>query len=123
MEPRKSAFSTALKYAVITALAAFIFSVLLYVTNLYLNQTLNWLVYVILIAGLIFTVKDRRDKDLGGFITFGEAFIAGFLFCILFAVLSAISSYIMMQFIAPEMVAEIFIQTEQNLIDKGMSDG
>jgi ABC-type branched-subunit amino acid transport system permease subunit len=122
MEPRKTAFNTALKYSVITALAAFIFSVLLYVTNLYLNQTLNYLVYVILVAGLVFTVKDRRDKDLGGYISFGQAFNAGFLFCILFAILSAISSFLMMQFIAPDMVAEILKQTEKSLFDKGMSE-
>lgn len=122
MEPKKSAFSTALKYAIITALASFIFSLITYVTNLYLNNAINWLVYIILCAGLVFTVKDRRDKDLGGYITFGQAFSAGFLFCVLFAVLSGLLTYIMMQFIAPDMVAEILKQTEQKMLDRGMSD-
>ena len=122
MEPKRSPFSTALKYAIITGLASFIFSIITYVTNLYLNSAVNWLVYLILLAGLVFTVKDRRDKDLGGYITFGEAFGAGFLFCVLFAVLSAITSYIMIQFIAPDMITEILKQTEQKMIDKGLSD-
>ncbi len=122
METKRSAFNTALKYSIITALAAFIFSIIMYVTGLYLNQAVNWLSYVILLAGLVFTVKDRRDKDLGGYITFGDAFVAGFLFCFLFALLSAVSTYIMMQFIAPDMITEILKQSEQKMIDKQMSD-
>jgi len=120
--PKRSAFSTALKYAIITGLASFIFSLITYSTGLYLNQAVNWLVYIILLAGLIFTVKDRRDKDLGGYMTFGEGFGAGFLFCVLFGVLSIIFSLIMMNFIAPDMISEIMKQTEQKMIDKGMSD-
>ncbi len=122
MEPQKSAFSTALKYAIITTLAGFIFAIIMYVTNLYLNQAVSWLQYAILLAGIIFTVKDRRDKDLGGYISFGQAFSVAFLFIILMAVMSVVTTYIMMNFIAPDMVDQILKSTEQKMIDKGMSD-
>ncbi|MCY7410399.1 MAG: DUF4199 domain-containing protein [Chitinophagales bacterium] len=122
METQKSAFSVALKYAIITALASFIFGIIMYVTNLYLNQAVSWLQYVILLAGIIFCVKDRRDKDLGGYITFGQGFSVGFLFCILTGLFSLITSYIMISFIAPDMIEQILKMTEQSMIDKGMSD-
>src|SRR5256885_5559970 len=96
--PKKSPIGVALKYAIITALASFIFSIITYVTKLYLNQAVNWLFYLILLAGLIFTVKDRRDKELGGYITFGEGFGTGFLFCIIYGVFSMITTLIMMNF-------------------------
>lgn len=122
MEPKKSAFSTALKYAVITALAMFIFSIILYITNMYLNQSMNWLSYAIMIAGLVFAVKDRRDKDLGGYISFGEAFKTGFLFCIITGAIGAVFSIIMMNFIAPDMIGEILKKAENDMIAKGLPD-
>jgi hypothetical protein len=80
MEQKKSAFGTAMKYAIITALASFIFSIITYLTGFHLNQAASWLVYVIPLAGLVFTVKDRRDKELGGYMTFGGGFSRHFCF-------------------------------------------
>jgi hypothetical protein len=122
MEAQKSAFGTALKYAIITALAMFIFSIVLYITNMYLNQGLNWLSWVIMLAGLIFAVKDRRDKDLAGFISFGEAFKTGFIFCLLTGAIGAVFSFIKMNFIAPDMLGEILKKAETDMINKGLPD-
>jgi len=122
MEKKKSAFSIALKYAIITALASFIYSLIVYLLGVFTQSWVSWLSYAILLAGLIFTVKDRRDKDLGGFISFGEAFGAGFLFCIITGIFSVIFSLIMIQFIAPDMIDQILKVTQQKMMDKGMSD-
>jgi hypothetical protein len=122
METQKPALNTALKYAIITALAMFIFSIILYITNMYLNQSLNWFSYAIMLAGLIFAVKDRRDKDLGGYITFGEAFKTGFLFSIITGVIGTVFSLIMMTFIAPDMIGEILKKAESDMINKGLPD-
>lgn len=122
METKKSAFSTALKYAIITALAMFIYSIILYITGLYLNNNINLLTYIIMLAGLVFAVKDRRDKDLGGFISFGEAFKTGFLFCMITGVIGVIFSLIMLNFIAPEMIDEILKKAESDMINQGLPD-
>lgn len=122
MEAPKSAWGVALKYAVITALASFIFSLLVYLMNLYTTTWINYLAYIILLAGLIFTVRERRDKELGGFITFGQAFGTGFLFCIITALIGVVTSYVMIQYIAPEMVEEILKVSEQNMIEKGVPE-
>jgi drug/metabolite transporter (DMT)-like permease len=122
MEPKKSALSTALKYAIITALASFIFSIIIYATHMYLNSWIQWIGLVILLVGLIFVVRERRDKDLNGYITFGEAFSIGFLFCMVLSVFSVLINLLMTQVIAPDMMAEILKNTEQQMIDKGMPD-
>lgn len=122
MENQKSAFSTALKYAIITALAMFIFSIIMYMTNLYLNNAMNWLNYIVMLAGLIFAVKDRRDKDLGGYISFGEAFKTGFIFCLITGAIGAVFGLIMMNFIAPDMMSEVLKKAETDMINKGLPD-
>lgn len=122
MENQKSAFSTALKYAIITSLAMFIFSIVMYITGMYLNSTLNWLSYILLLAGLVFAVKDRRDKDLGGLISFGEGFKTGFLFCLITGAIGAVFGVIMMNVIAPDMIGEILKKAETDMINKGLPD-
>src|SRR4030095_2135044 len=122
METEKSAMSTAFKYAIITALAIFILSIILYITNLYLNQSASYISYLVLLVGLVFAVKNRRDKDLGGYITYGEAFKTGFLFSVITTIIVTVFSFIMMQFIATDMIDNILKTTEQRMIDKGMTD-
>lgn len=122
MEAKKSAWNTALKYAIITALAMFIFSIILYITKLYLNNSVNYISYIIMLAGLVFAVKDRRDKDLGGFISFGEAFKTGFIFCLITGAIGFIFTLIMINFIAPDMIGEILKKTETDMINKGLPD-
>ncbi len=122
METKKSPFGVAMKYAVITALASFIFSIIIYVTHMYLNSWIQWVGLIILLVGLVFAVRERRDKELGGYITFGEAFVAGFLFCMILAVFSVLMNLLMTQVIAPDMMTEILKNTEQKLLDGGMSD-
>jgi hypothetical protein len=122
MEKPKSAFGVAVKYAIITALAMFIFSLLVYLMNLYTSNWVNWLGYLILFAGLIFVVKERRDKELGGYITFGQAWSTGFLFCIITGLIGVVTSYLLMNVIAPEMIDEILRVSEQRMIDKGMPE-
>ena len=120
MENKKSAFSTALKYAIITALAMFIFSIILYITGMYLKSNVNLLTYIIMLAGLVFAVKDRRDKDLGGMISFGEGFKTGFLFCMITGVITVVFSLIMMNFIAPEMIGEILKGLPDDQVEMAM---
>src|ERR1043165_8321195 len=121
-QPKKSVFSTALKYAIITALASFIFSIVVYATHMYLNSWIQWIGLLILLVGLVFVVKERRDKDLSGYITFGEAFNVGFLFCMILAVFSVLMNLLMTQVIAPDMMTEIINNAQQKMIDKGMTD-
>ena len=122
MEKQKSAFSTALKYAIIFGLIGFIWGILVYVAHLYLNSWIQWVGVLMMFIGLILVVRERRDKDLGGFITFGQAFSVGFIFCMILGLISILTNLLMMQLIAPDMMGEIMKYSEQKMVDKGMSD-
>jgi hypothetical protein len=122
MEKQKSAFSTALKYAIIFALIGFIWGIFVYVAHLYLNSWYQWVGLVILLVGIIMVVRERRNKDLGGFINFGQAFSVGFIFSMLSGVIGILGNLLMTQVIATDMMPEILKYTEQKMVDKGMSD-
>ncbi len=122
MEKTKSAFNTALKYAIIFGLIGFIWGVIVYAAHLYLESWVQWVGLVLMLVGLIAVVRERKNKDLGGYITFGQAFSVGFVFCMLLAGISVITNLLMTQVIAPDMMAEVLKYSEQKMIDKGMSD-
>jgi drug/metabolite transporter (DMT)-like permease len=122
MEKKKSVFSTALKYAIIVGLIGFIWGIIVYAAHLYLNSWYQWIGVGFMFIGLIFVVRERRDKDLGGFITFGQAFNVGFMFCMLLGVISILGNILLTQVIATDMMPEIMKYTEQKMVDKGMSD-
>lgn len=122
MPTTKSSWGVAIKYAIITAIASFIFQIIMYATGTFTNKWLPYLGFVILIAGMVYAIKDRRDKELGGNISYGQAFGVGFQFCLILGLFSAILSYILFNFIAPDMVETILRQTETDMINRGMSD-
>ena len=122
MEQKKSSFSVALKYGIMAGLVSFIFSIILYLTALYLNQGLQWIAYLFLIGGIILSIKELRDKVQNGNITFGQGFGNGFYVTLVFTILSIIFSLLMTQVIAPDMMNEILKMSEQKMIDRGMSD-
>jgi hypothetical protein len=66
-----------------------------------------------MLVGLIAVVRERKNKDLGGYITFGQAFSVGFVFCMLLAGISVITNLLMTQVIAPDMMGEVLKYTEQ----------
>jgi hypothetical protein len=122
MEPKKSAFSTALKYAIITALASLIFTILIYMIKIHVYWWAGVLGLLIPIAGLIFLVKERRDKDLNGYITFGQAFSIGFLFFVLIGAIGMLTGFLMNEVIAPDMSEDILRNMEDKLLNRGMSE-
>ena len=122
MEQRKSVFSSILTPAIVTALVMIIFSVGTYMANIWMVTGMQWVPYVLLLLGLIWAIRDRREKILGGNITFGEGFITGLVFSLVVSVITAIFGYIMMTMIAPDMIDEILKMQETKLVEKGLSE-
>jgi hypothetical protein len=122
MENPKSTWNVALKYGVITSIASFIFGLIVYATGIYLKSGINYLYYVLLAVGIVFAIKERRDKDLGGYISYGQGFNTGLLVSLVTALIGVVTGYIMMNWIAPEMLGEILKVSEQKMIERGMSE-
>ncbi|MBA3648798.1 MAG: DUF4199 domain-containing protein [Chitinophagales bacterium] len=121
MQSNKSAFGTAFKWALISAITMFVFSMITYMTKAYLNPTLGWVPYILLLLGMVMAMLEMR-KEQGGFISFGEAFKTGFLFSLITAVTASVLSFIMISYIGTDMIDQIKKMTEGKLLDKGMSE-
>lgn len=82
----------------------------------------SFIIYLVL---LVLFSKAYRDKYCGGFISFKDAFIAGFTMMILSAVIVAVYNFIFNSFIDPGYMERIMLamqnKTVQMLESKGMS--
>ncbi len=103
-------------YGLYLGLSLIIYSLILYVASLSFNSTLNFMVYLIIAAGLFISIKQFRDKFNGGILTFGEGMKLGVLISIFAGFLSGVFSYVL-HLMDPSLIDQI-IQTQQEALLK-----
>ncbi len=122
MENKPSIVVLSLGYGVIIGLAMIVFSLILFLMNLSQGSGLEYLSYLILLAGIILVQINYRNKYLGGYIDYGKAFLIGFLSSVFLALIMGIYTYIFFKYIDPGAMEEGMALAEQKMMDRGMSD-
>ena len=120
-EKPRSATVHALYYGLITGAAMVVLSLILYITNLYMNRTLGYLSFILLIGGMVWGTLEYRKTYLNGFISYGKAFSLCFLIGLFAALLSACYTFIFAQFIYPGFSQEILEKAREGMINSGRS--
>ncbi len=122
----RTVFNNSLIYGLITAAISIVFAVFAYILDIPQQSPIMYFSFVILLAGMIYGTVQYRNKYSGGYISFGKAFISGFLIVIIAAVISSIYSYIFLTFIDPSYLDKIVEQAmekaEKSMMDKGLTD-
>jgi hypothetical protein len=122
MEKKPSLFMICLGYGVIIALAIIVLSLILFLLNLDQNKPLQFLSYAVLLAGIVLSQLNYRNKYGNGYIEYGQSFMVGMLTSLVLAVIMGIYTFIFFTFIDPGSMEEIMLQTEQQMLDRGMTD-
>jgi hypothetical protein len=129
MEIKKvSPSQPAIKWALIALVTSIIITYAIQFLNVDPNSAVKYVGFLPLIVFLFLTQKEYRDL-LGGYMTFGEGFLSGFLFAVFLGILSAVFTYLYYAILSPEMIDKTLAASqakmgEQNLsqdqIDKAM---
>ncbi|MGZ3873399.1 MAG: DUF4199 domain-containing protein [Mucilaginibacter sp.] len=96
--PSKVAFKWAVIYVLISIVLTYVFQFL----GLALDSPVKYVTYLVFIGLLLIGQKEYRDR-LGGFITFGQAFVEGLLFAVFSGIMIGIFTYIYFSILSPEM--------------------
>jgi hypothetical protein len=105
-----------------------LFSIIIYVFNLYTNQWLNWLSYAILIGGIIYgniLFANQNENN----VTFGNIFAHGFKTTAVIIVITVIYTLLALYVLFPDMVEKIIemsrVEMEKNpkLTDEMIEQG
>jgi hypothetical protein len=110
-----------LKYGITAGLALSVYTLLLFLLGLDKSSAFGFIIYVILLSGMILSVKEIRDNEMNGFITFGEAWRKGLLISVYSGIVYAFFMYIHLTFINEGYIEEMVIQAEEAYEEIGMS--
>ena len=75
---QKSAFSTALVPGLIMGVTLIVVDLIFFILDVKYDSKIKWLSFIVM-AGLLFWIMSTaRDKNYGGYISFGKSFTVGF---------------------------------------------
>ncbi|HJZ40427.1 MAG TPA: DUF4199 domain-containing protein [Bacteroidales bacterium] len=103
----------AMTYGAIIGLALVVYIVLLYMMDATFNRFLGLIQYAVLIVGIYLATKSYRDKESGGFITYGKALKTGILVSFFVGIITVFFNFILMRFIDPELVDKYMLIMEE----------
>jgi hypothetical protein len=115
---KPSAAGIAFKWAVINLVTSIILTYGFQFLNIDPGSPLRYIAFIPVIAFLLLTQKEFRDK-LNGFIKFGQAFVAGLYFAIFSSVLGAIFLYLYYSFLSPQEWALMLTSMETKMAAAG----
>ncbi|MDR3693863.1 DUF4199 domain-containing protein [Mucilaginibacter sp.] len=117
---KTSSFNVALKWAMFYVIVSIVLTYVWQFLNIDQTSSIKYVGYIPFIAFLLLAQKEFRDS-LGGFISFGQAFVAGLLYSIIGAVVISIFIYIYFAFLSPGVFEKIMDTQKDAMTQKGMS--
>ncbi|WP_347156379.1 DUF4199 domain-containing protein [Pontibacter chitinilyticus] len=120
-ENQPSVTSVGLKYGLITALVGIVYSLILNVLDQSANGWLNWVIYLILLGGLILAMREFKARDYG-YMSYGQGLGIGSLLSAIFGLLTGIFSWIYSTYIDPQFMAKLQEVQRTKMLEKGLSD-
>lgn len=115
-EKPRSVISNGIFYGLITGAAIVVFSLIMFLMDLYLNKAVNWIGYIFLIAGMIWGTLEFRKKYANGFLTYGKAFSSCFWIGLFAGIIASVYLFVFIQFIHPGFINELLDQARENML-------
>lgn len=116
-ENQKSVIMPSLMYGIYVGFALIIYSLLMFLLDVEQDSWLTWIAYLFMAAGLYWAMISIRDKELGGYITYGKAFGVGFWTTLFATIISGIFTYIYVLYIDPGLIDEILLKAEESMLE------
>lgn len=119
MEVKKASPSQpALKWALINLVTSIVITYAFQFLDLDPNSSLKYLSFLPFLAFLFLAQKEYKGQ-LGGYLTYGEGFLSGFLYTIFTGVFIAIFTYVYYAILSPEMVNKIIDASQKKMTEDG----
>jgi hypothetical protein len=121
MQETVSSARTALKYGALTGVAVIVYSTAINLMGQNQNKALAALSFLILMAGIIWALKDYREQN-AGFISYGEGLGTGTLVAAIVGLLAAFFSMFYLEFIDNTILQQSLDKARADLEARGMDD-
>ncbi len=115
--PNLSPHKSALRMGILIAVMLIIYTMILYIGGQSTNKYMGWISYALMMIGMWLAVKNYRDTLLGGYISYGQAYLMSFLTALYCAILYGVFSYLYFKFLARDSMQEMIHLAEQELLN------
>lgn len=123
-EHSPSNVKVALTNGIFLGVVLIVFSLIMWIIGVPREHWLQYLSFIIMLAGVVVALKNYREK-CGGLITYGQAFTNGFLTVLFASILTSVYIFLFFQVLAPaelekmlELAEEQMIESDPNLSDE-----
>lgn len=113
-----------LKFGLIVGATGILLSLITYILGLDtsdIGQYIGWINIPIMVIALIYAIKEKQNNELGGFVSFGQAFKTGFLVVLIATSIVAVYNYLYMSVINPGIKDYILQKQAEKFEEQGMS--
>jgi len=107
-------------YALATGIVVIVFSLCIYLAGL-TNPAWNYLSYIFYIGLLVYALKNWRDKEKKGILSYGQAMGYSTVFALYYIILIVIWTLVFMIYIAPGFMASQMDKQQAIMEQRGMS--
>lgn len=123
-EQKTSNVNVALINGLFIGAAMIVYTLILYLSGLPRDNWLQYLSYLIMLIGVVMSIKQWRDKYNNGFLSYGQSFSNGFLTLLFSGILTSLYAFVFFQFIAPGEIAKMMEMAEEKMLESNpnMSD-
>jgi len=121
MEQKANVWKANLTNGLILGLIGIVYTLVIYFLDLTINKVQGYVFLLILIVTLYFLVKSYRDNYMHGYLTYGQAFGAGVVIFLYYAIITAIFTYILFALIDPGLIDKQLAAAEELMSKRGMT--
>jgi hypothetical protein len=118
---KKSYTNVAAKWAVIYVITSIVITYAFQFLNVDQASPAKYLSYIPFIAFLLLTQKEYKDQ-LGGFLTFGQGFMSGFMYSVFGGIILAVFIYIYLGILSPQILEQSLTSQHDKFVEQGMSE-
>ncbi len=122
MENKVSIWKANLNTGLILGLLGIVWTLFLWFIDQSLNQTLGYVFFIVIIAGLVLGIRSYRDKYKNGFITYGHSLGAGVIIMLYYSIITAAFTFILYSYIDPGLTDKMLAMTEIKMLEKGVPE-
>ncbi len=120
-ENQPTVTAVALKYGMITALIGIVYSLVLNVLDLFANQWLTSVSYLILIVGIILAIREFKTSNYS-YMSYGQGLGLGSLLSAIFGLLTGVFSWIYTSYIDTGFMGKMQELQRTKMLEQGLSD-
>jgi len=118
-DQQKPTNKTALQFGIILGIVSILISVIIYALGMAYDQ--DWktgmIGFLAMIIIIFLGIKKYKEFN-GGFLTLGEALKTGITIALIGAIISVIYSYVFMNFIEPDFIANTMAGAEEKMLER-----